>query len=187
MAGLVLPELVDGDLRLRPPTEADLDAVILACQDRDIAVFTRVAWPFTRSEAAAWLAHAQRGLDNGDAARLVAVDARTDGLLGSIGLSIDWRDFSGEISYWVVHEQRGRGVATRGCRLLLRYAFDELDLGYIMLWSAADNDASNALAARLGFTLEGTARSSFLQGTAGDRTAPRGDAHLWGLRPGELR
>jgi hypothetical protein len=61
-----------------------------------------------------------------------------------------------------------------------------LGLGYLGLNAAVENEASNAVARRLGFTLEGTMRSSFVDGPNGDPTAPRGDANWWGLRPGEL-
>ncbi len=61
-----------------------------------------------------------------------------------------------------------------------------LGLGYVMLWTAVENPASNAVARRLGFTHEGTSRDAMVLGPSGDASAPRGDAHLFGLRPGEL-
>ena len=186
MSRLVLPDLVAGDLRLRPPEDRDLDAITAACQDPLIQRFTRVPSPYTRADAERFVAAAVSGLEAGTSASLVAVDARDDRLLGAIGLSVDDRDFSGELGYWVVPAERGRGVAVRGSRLLLQLGFTQFGLGYVHLWAAANNPGSNAVAARLGFTHEGTARASFLDGPTGDRTAPRGDANLWGLRPGEL-
>lgn len=186
MPAIALPELRDGDLRLRLPASRDLDAITAACQDPGIVRFTRVPWPYGRADAEAFLAASEAGLAAGTLVSLVAVDPHDDRLLGAIGLSVDVRDLSGELGYWVVPAERGRGVAVRGGRLLLRLGFSQLDLGYVHLWSAAHNAASNAVAARLGFTHEGTARSSFLDGPTGDRSAPRGDANLWGLRPDEL-
>jgi RimJ/RimL family protein N-acetyltransferase len=183
---LVLPELRDGDLRLRPPHREDAAAITRICRDPDIERFTRVPSPYTEDDARRFVELSQRSLAEGTGAHLLAVDAGDDRVLGAIGLGVDPRDWSGEIGYWVAPEERGRGVASRGCRLLLRYGFDVLELGYVMLWAAAENAASNAVARSLGFTHEGSCRQAMLDGATGDRSAPRGDANLWGLRPGEL-
>lgn len=188
MSGIVVPEFVAGGVRLRPPCDDDVAAIVQACQDPDIQRFTRVPSPYTEDDARAYVAMARRSLEDGSAVVLVAVDRHDDrALLAAVGLSIDVRDFSGEIGYWVAPAARRRGVATVGCRLLLRFGFDQLALGYVMLWAAVGNPGSNAVARRLGFTLEGTSRQAMLLGPTGNRAAPRGDAHLWGLRPGELR
>jgi RimJ/RimL family protein N-acetyltransferase len=187
MPPIDLPQLVAGDLRLRPPTVDDVPTIARICRDADIERFTRVPSPYTEEHARDFVDVARRSLADGTGVHLVATRVGDEErVLGAAGLAIDPRDWSGEIGYWVAPEARQRGVATRSCRLLLRYGFDRLDLGYVMLWAAAANPASNAVARSLGFTLEGTCRKAMLDGPTGDRTAPRGDAHLWGLRPGEL-
>jgi RimJ/RimL family protein N-acetyltransferase len=186
MTSIALPDLVDGELRLRPPTGRDVPEITRICRDPEIERWTRVPSPYTEADARGYVEAAARALADGDGVLLLAVDREDDRVLGAVGLSVDVRDWSGELGYWVAPEARGHGVATCGCRLLLRFGFEHLELGYVMLWAAADNAGSNAVARRLGFTHEGTSHAAMLDGPTGDRSSPRGDAHLWGLRPGEL-
>jgi RimJ/RimL family protein N-acetyltransferase len=183
---LDLPEFVDDELRLRPPRLDDVLDITRICRDPDIERFTRVPSPYTEANARHFVELAGTALADGSGAHLLAVERGDDRILGAVGLSIDVRDWSGELGYWVAPEARGRHVATRASRLLLRFGFDELALGYVMLWAAAANAGSNGVARALGFTHEGTSRQAMLDGPTGERSAPRGDANLWGLRPGEL-
>ena len=183
---IILPEFVDGDLRLRPPCESDVPAIVRLCSDPDVQRFTRVPSPYTEDHARDFLSlHAAR-IDAGTGVHLLAVDATTDEVLGAVGGDIDHRDYSAEVGYWVGAEVRGRGIATRGTRMLVRSFLEDLDVQYLLLHAAVDNPASNAVARKLGFTHEGTSRDAMLLGPTGDVSSPRGDANLWGLRPGEL-
>ena len=186
MAPIWLPPLVDGDLRLRRPSTTDVTAITRACQDPEIQRWTRVPAPYTEADAHDFVAMHERDLAGGTGVHLLAVEDTSDSLLGAVGLSIDRRDDSAEVGYWVVPDARGRGVATRATRLVLRFGLAHLDVAYVMLHSAVVNPASNAVARSLGFTLEGTSRDAMRIGPTGDRSAPRADANLWGLRPGEL-
>lgn len=184
---IVLPELRDGDLRLRPPTERDLPAITRLCQDPEVQRWTRVPSPYTLDDARSFLDLHAAGLETGTGVHLLAVDAGSDELLGAIGTDIDLRDVSAEVGYWVGPDARGRGVATRGAGLLLRFVLDDRGIRYVRLQAAVTNPASNAVARKLGFTHEGTSRDAMLIGPMGDPTGPRSDANIWGLRPGELR
>lgn len=183
---IILPDLIDGDLRLRPPHENDVAAILRLCRDPEVQHFTRVPSPYTEDDARDFLSlHAAR-LEAGTGVHLLAVDTATDEVLGAIGGDIDHRDYSAEVGYWVGADVRGRGIATRGTRRLLRFFLGGLDVRYVMLHAAVDNPASNAVARKLGFTHEGTSQDAMLLGPTGDPSGPRGDANLWGLRPGEL-
>ncbi len=185
MAPIVLSALVDADLRLRPPIEADVATITAICQDPDIARFTRIPHPYTEADAHTFVELARDGLATGGGVPLVAVDD-DDRVLGAVGLDIDGRDLTADLGYWVGPDARRRGVATRGGRLLSRFAFEGLGLAYLSLQAAAHNGPSNAVARALGFTFEGTARGAMLDGLTGDADAPRADANRYGLRPDEL-
>jgi RimJ/RimL family protein N-acetyltransferase len=185
------PELVDGDLRLRRPSTRDVPAITAACQDAEIQRWTRVPSPYREEDARGYVGFARNAMERGSGAVLLAVPVGDDGepggrVLGAIGLTFDRADFSGELGYWIAPDARRQGVATRGCRLLCRFGFDRLEVGYIGLLAAVGNEGSNAVARRLGFSHEGTLRSAMIEGPSGDRSAPRCDANWWGLRPGEL-
>jgi RimJ/RimL family protein N-acetyltransferase len=192
LPSIELSDLVDGDLRLRAPTDDDVAAITAACQDPDIQRWTRVPSPYREQDARFFVEEVSRtSLAKGSGVHLLAVPTGPAGepggeLFGAVGFSIDRADFSGEFGYWLAAAARGRGVATRAGRLLCRFAFEGVGLGYLGLVAAAGNAASNAVARRLGFTHEGTLRDAMIDGPSGDPSAPRCDANWWGLRPGEL-
>jgi [ribosomal protein S5]-alanine N-acetyltransferase len=84
---------------------------------------------------------------------------REDRLLGALGISnFDWADLKGEIGYWMVAEARGRGIGARATRMLAVWALTRLGLERLELLANPQNEASQRLAERAGFTREGTLR-----------------------------
>lgn len=179
-----LPDLRDGDLRLRPVEEGDVPVVTAICQDPEIQHWTRVPSPYTEDDGRAYHEMSRRALAEGRGVHLLAVDG-DDVVLAAVGFDIDVHDRACEVGYWVAPAARGRGVAVAATRVLLRWALGDLGLGRCTLRAATENAGSNAVARRLGFTLEGTLRQAFLVGPRDDPR--RTDANVWGLLPGELR
>ena len=68
----------------------------------------------------------------------------------------------GEIGYWLATEVAGRGVATRAVQALVDHALNELGLRRLLIRVRVGNTRSSAVARRLGFQLEGTARGEEL-------------------------
>jgi RimJ/RimL family protein N-acetyltransferase len=147
--------LTDGTIVLRPATEADLPAVVAACQDPEIPRWTLVPSPYTEDDARAFLlVGAPVDAAAGRALHLLAFDARdASRLLGAVGLvGIDAERRVGEVGYWVAREARGQGVATRGTRLICALAA-RLGLAAVELLAHPGNAASIAVAERAGFEL----------------------------------
>lgn len=96
--------------------------------------------------------------------------AITDGggaILGTIGyVSVDWRNGSTEIGYWLAESGQGRGIMTRAVRALVDHAFAVWDLHRVVIRAASGNARSRAIPERLGFTAEGTLRAA---GRLGER------------------
>jgi len=86
----------------------------------------------------------------------------SDGTLaGAIGfVSFNWPSKQGEIGYWLAKDFEGKGIITQACKLLLQYAFNDLNLNRLEIRCAAENNRSRAIPERLGFTLEGILRQS---------------------------
>ena len=161
-----LPTLRDGDLVLRPKRAEDADAVTAACQDPEIARWTFVPSPYSRADAVGFIASSAADAEAGRAVQLLAVNARSDALLGSFGLmELDREPGYGEIGYWVAAGARGRGVATRGTRLLAEWARRELGLTRIEILPHRENHPSRRVAEKAGF-----------RDTGDLRAAPRGGA-----------
>jgi len=82
-------------------------------------------------------------------------------LVGQVFLiHIDWDDRSGEIGFWLDRGATGKGIMTKACDVMLRFAFDEWKLHRISLNADVENQPSQAVADRLGFVYEGTKRES---------------------------
>jgi RimJ/RimL family protein N-acetyltransferase len=151
------PTITDGDLTLRPPEPADADAVTAACQDPDIQRWTFVPSPYRPEHAAGWIAGAPGEAAAGASVSLLAVEEGR--VVGSFGLmEIDQQRGYGEIGYWVAAEARGRGLATRGTRLLHEWATGSLGLTKLEILPHEDNTASRKVAERAGYRDTGELR-----------------------------
>lgn len=147
-------ELTDGVVALRPVDERDVDAIWAACADEGIQRFIPLPQPYTRDEAAAYVARSIAHWDDGRKAAFAITPADDpDRLLGVISTT-----FAGSTSntgYWIVPDARGRGVARRALRLVTEWAFAERDVGIALLEIHPDNAASRAVAAAAGYHVVG--------------------------------
>lgn len=85
---------------------------------------------------------------------LICVDENT---VGQVSIQ-DIRRPHGMLTYWLLPDERGQGYATEGAALLVDHAFDAVGLHRVFAWTLDDNEASQAVLRRLGFTHEGTYR-----------------------------
>jgi RimJ/RimL family protein N-acetyltransferase len=156
--------LVDGLTALRPWRDADIPALVVACQDPEISRWTRVPSPYGEADARAYTQQRYDVLQAGTAAPFAIVSAEDDRLLlGSIALMrLDWQHGRGEVGYWLAAQARGAGHVTRAVKLICRWGFDNLRLERIELLAATGNAASLAVAERTGFTREAMLRSYLL-------------------------
>lgn len=183
MSELPLPDpaLANEKIALRAWRDADVPAIVAACQDPLIAHFTTVPSPYRDADARAFLAAQAANRRAGLAVELAIADRGDTELLGAIALgSVSPVHRRGTIGYWVAPAARGRGVATDALRLLAGWAFDILGLSRLDLTTDPDNVASQTVAERCGFRREGVMRSHWV--TVGGRR----DSVLYGLLPEDL-
>jgi [ribosomal protein S5]-alanine N-acetyltransferase len=136
----------DGTIVLRPWAPSDAEWYARCARDVEIQRFTTDAPNLTAADVVTAISALSR--DPRHEGFLIS-DPRTGARLGNIAL--DHADRTGEISYWVAAEVRGRGVARRAIMLMTRWAFAHLDLEVMRLWTHADNAPSRAVAERAGF------------------------------------
>ncbi|SDM75068.1 GNAT family N-acetyltransferase [Allokutzneria albata] len=145
---------------LRPWRPEDSPALRTAFADPHIQQWHRLSLEST-AEAEEWIASwAVRW-----AAEEAASWAITEGeqVLGQVGLrGVDLAEGHAELSYWVLPEARGRGVAVRAAQALADWAFDVAGLHRLEIGHSVANTASCAVARRLGYPLEGTKKSAYL-------------------------
>lgn len=98
--------------------------------------------------------------------RLMLYIIERDELLGAVGLVNIYRaDRKAELGYWLRSDRQGEGIITRCAGRLMHHAYMLLQFNRLFVQIAASNVASRAVAARLGFQLEGKLRSAtFLHG-----------------------
>jgi RimJ/RimL family protein N-acetyltransferase len=160
---IVLPAepLTDGPTWLRPWRDTDLQAIVSACQDPDIVLWTRVPARYGEADARSFLLARYDAVLAGTTAPFAIVSADDDGqLLGSISLMrLAWQHARGEVGYWLARDARGQGHVTRAVRLICRWGFDTLGLERIDLLAGTGNAASQRVAERAGFAREAILRS----------------------------
>jgi RimJ/RimL family protein N-acetyltransferase len=151
--------LSDGVVTLRLWRSDDAPALAAALQDPEIPRWTRVPSPYAEADACEWLAQDAERWASGEGAHFAVVDAESDELIGSFGITdFEWDDFRAEIGYWVAGGARRRGVARRAVRLLCAWAFAELELVRLEILPDVRNVASIGVAEACGFTNEGVRR-----------------------------
>ncbi|WP_194817187.1 GNAT family N-acetyltransferase [Nocardia sp. XZ_19_385] len=156
--------LSDGAVVLSPPTEADIDTITACCQHPSIGAWVTIPIPYRREHAEAFI---EDGVRPGWANRSPTWALRPDKDGPVIGMiSLEALDASAaEVGYWLVPEQRSRGLMSRALRMVCDYGFDPGTLGLQRInWRAfAGNRASAAVAARNGFRYEGMMRLGSVQ------------------------
>lgn len=167
------PPLADGDLCLRPWSEADVDVLVDAWHDTEIERWTGVPEQRDRAAAARWIAGDADRRARGLCIDLVAV---VDGVVvGEVGLAaLDTTARRAEIGWWVVAARRGRGLAVRSATLLAEWALSELCLDVLVARCEQDNPSSGGVARAAGFAPKGRDGSAELWTLTADSGATIG-------------
>ncbi|WP_248255713.1 bifunctional GNAT family N-acetyltransferase/nucleoside triphosphate pyrophosphohydrolase family protein [Georgenia sp. EYE_87] len=149
----------DRTLVLSAPTSADIDRIAEICVDPEIQRFTTVPSPYTRGDAANFVAGVvPEGWQKG--APTWAIRAVADGESRLVGM-VDLHDVAhgrGEIGFWMAPDARGNGHLSRAIGLVLDAAFGRLGLVLVHWRADVGNWASWRAVWRHGFRKEGTVR-----------------------------
>ena len=152
------PTLAVDELILRPWHPEDAPAVLVACQDPEIAQWVAMPQPFLSADAHAFVRDAIAMWRDGTGSSFAVVDAATDRLLGAVTRFATDEHIS-TFGCWVAPDARGHGVGRRALSLVTDWTFEttasvRID-GYIMV----GNDASERMVEKLGWHREGTLRA----------------------------
>lgn len=174
--------LSDGTVWLSPPGSADIDAIDEYCRESNIADWTTIPVPYTRTDAVNFV---EEIVPTGWAARSptwgirLAVNAV---LVGMVGL-IEQDESAAEIGFWLAPSARSQGLMTTAVKLVCDFGFRREGLALRRIeWRAyVGNHGSAAVARRVGFRFEGTQREGLLQ------RGRRRDSWIAGLLAGDPR
>ncbi len=153
-------------LFLRPFTKQDVPAITAAVRASLTELIPFMPWAkpdYSASDSGDFVRRSFTWRRQGRAFGLGIFDSATCELLGSNGLhNITKVSRSAEIGYWIRSDRAGHGIATESSALILRLAFETLHRHRVILRAATDNPASNRVAVKLGFHLDGTQRHADL-------------------------
>lgn len=164
------PRALPPALELRPWRPDDAGALVAAGQDPAIRQWNLLHVP--SAEDARRRIERMRDRWQAEQAAIWAI-ARSDGGGGGgrgdsepLGL-IGWNDVdltggSAEIVYWLLPAARGGGIAVEAVKRVGRWALDDLGLHRLRLCHSVANPASCRVAAKAGYTVEGTLRGALL-------------------------
>jgi ribosomal-protein-serine acetyltransferase len=99
-----------------------------------------------------------REQDGGGLSRAVLASGRIAGVLS---ITVDGRNRSAAIGYWIDRDSEGKGLVTAGVAALVADGFERYRLVRVEIRADVENRASCAVAERLGFQLEGVLRQSY--------------------------
>ncbi|MFG1794619.1 GNAT family N-acetyltransferase [Nocardia altamirensis] len=180
--------LSNGTIFLSIPTSDDIDVITQCCQHPSIGQWVTIPVPYTRDNARTfiedivgpgWAGHsptwALRTYEGGPVVGMIGLGARDES--------------AAEIGYWLIPDERSRGLMTQAVNLVCDFGFrpDGLGLRRISWRAFVGNYRSAAVARRCGFRYEGMARlGSLHRGVSRDHwlaarlpTDPPGVADGW--------
>ncbi|GGN61185.1 acetyltransferase [Streptomyces albiflavescens] len=151
-------------LELRPWRPGDADALVAAGQDPAIRQWN-LLYVESPEDARKRIArmHERWRSEQGAIWAIARSDDDSGGAMGLIGWNdIDLIGGSAEIVYWILPAARGGGVVVEAVRRVSRWALEELGLHRLRLCHSVANPASCRVAAKAGYSLEGTMRGALL-------------------------
>ncbi len=161
----LLPTRLEGErVMMRPPEPRDWSAwAALRARSRSFLTPWEPAWPadtLTRDSFTRRIRRQMAEWRDDLTYSFLTFERDSGTLVGGLGLGNIRRGVSqtATIGYWVGEPFARRGYTAEAVRLVLDYAFDELDLHRVEASCLPNNQASRALLEKLGFSCEGSAR-----------------------------
>jgi len=118
---------------------------------------------YSIEDATEWVTSAANTWQAGADYRFVIEDAKTLKILGTVGINqVVPQHKVGNLGYWVRKSALKQGVCTQAARQVAEFAFEKLGFKRLEIHILTDNDASNAVACKLGGEYEGIFRNKLL-------------------------
>ena len=176
-----VPVLAGDRVVLRALNMSDAPDLVDNCRHPDAVRWTTVPLDYSMADADLYINKISvEGWRTGRTLTFAAADPDTDELLGTVDLQCN-APGAAAVGINFGPQARGTGAAEEAVRLLLDYAFDQLNLAWVHWIAMVPNWASRKLAWKLGFHYDGQGRGDY-----NDRGTPA-DRWLLSLAAGEPR
>lgn len=156
---LQLPEIKGEGFLIRPFTSEDAPSLASALNDKAVTErLTNIPYPYEFWDATRWIASTTQvvTMDSTRVNFAIIVDGRVAGSVSFIDLKMQQNN--AQISVWVARRFWKQGLATKALELLIAFGFVQMELFRIFAFCVADNEKSQKMLTRLGFTQEGVHR-----------------------------
>ena len=164
MPSFPTPSIISARLELREFSLADGDLVREVAANAEHEALPPGAPEDAPGSTPGWPPIERLPEPEGTAVHLMMLDRSLGRIVGSISVfHADWETRSAEIGYGVRADERGKGYATEALAAVARWALTEGGLQRAWLSTTAENVASQRVAEKAGFQLEGTLRRAGLE------------------------
>jgi ribosomal-protein-alanine N-acetyltransferase len=154
--------LTDGNILLRLPTDADIEALIAHGDDPDVAhtIWVPIPSPCPRAIAEKRIAEFKKGWSTPSqfGPTLIIADAKTDEMIGILCL-VKREAKAVEITYGVAPQWRRRSVATSAVKIATDWCLNKAGFNRVELRINAKNASSHQVAANAEFLRHGDVSS----------------------------
>lgn len=154
------PVVLKGEqISLSVVLESDAEKLFQESNDLEMNhYFRRLGRPYSQEEA---LQQIRNIFSNSDSERIFAIvkNEDTESGIGHVGLhEIDWKSRHAHVSYALSREYWGNGYMTEAVKLLIKYAFEIINLRKLHTYVMEPNAASRKILEKSGFTESGRLR-----------------------------
>ena len=149
----------DNELIIRKFEEKDIQNKIKWINNQNNNKFLHYDLPLEYDKTLRWFHNIKDRADRYDA--VIEYASVPVGIIGLLG--IDEKNKKAE--YYITlgeEEYKGKGIAYKASLLLLKYAFEELNLNKVYLYTETENIPAQGLFSKLGFEKEGTLREDII-------------------------
>jgi RimJ/RimL family protein N-acetyltransferase len=157
-----LPEIHGSGFMLRPFRPGDETSLQQSLNDpRVYERLTNIPRPYTLADAEKWVGASMQSV--GPETHRINFAIIIDGeVAGSVAfINVNMQQGNAQLSAWIAHRFWGLGLATRALTLLLQFGFETLGLHRVSAFHVSDNQKSEGMLLKLGFTLEGVHREEW--------------------------
>jgi len=137
-------------LTLRKPVLADVKAIACLANDRRVVEMTRrMPFPYTRDDAARFVAHLAQTDET-----VFLIEAEDFAPVGLVG--VDWSNREApELGYWLGVQHWGNGYATEAARAVIDFTFEVHGVKQMISGARVVNPASRNVLEKCGFQWTG--------------------------------
>ena len=147
---------------LRKITPKDAQSIYDNVKDKEIARYTEnIPYPYPKTDTIKFIKRSDDKIKKGKGYTFGITLKEDDQVLGIVSLnSIDHKNKSAELGYWLGKKYWGKGIISEAVRLILGFAFKNLKLHRVHAGVFEKNIASKRVLEKSGFKFEGLLREA---------------------------